>query len=90
VLFVARQFWKKLGLEEILDSLAKNNDLRRELTDRALALVTNRLCEPTSDHGMVRWLETDFVCDRSGRRWFPVWREEAECLSGRRPRVRVC
>ena len=89
VLLVARHFWKKLGLEEILDSLAKNNELRRELTDRALALVTNRLCEPTSEHGMARWLETDFVCDRSGRRWFPEWREEGERLSSRRPRVRV-
>ena len=89
VLLVARHFWKKLGLEEILDSLTKNNDLRRELADRALALVTNRLCEPTSEHGMARWLETDFVCDRSGRRWFPEWREEGERLSSRRPRVRV-
>lgn len=89
VLLVARHFWKKLGLEEILDSLAKNNDIRRELADRALALVTNRLCEPTSEHGMARWLETDFVCDRSGRRWFPEWREEGERLSSRRPRVRV-
>jgi len=29
------------------------------------------------------------VCDRSGRRWFPEWREEGERLSSRRPRVRV-
>ena len=89
VLLVARHFWKKLGLEEILDALAKKHGLRGEWTDRALALAANRLCEPTSEHGMARWLETDFVCDRWGRRWFPEWREEGERLSSRRPRVRV-
>jgi transposase len=34
-------------------------------------------------------LETDFVCDRQGRRWVPVWRDEAERRGSRRPRVRV-
>jgi hypothetical protein len=76
VMLVARHFWKQLELQEIIDSLAKNRGLGGELADRALALVTNRLCEPTSEHGMARWLETDFVCDRWGRRWFPEWREE--------------
>jgi len=89
VLLVARHFWQQLGLQEIIDSLAKNRGRGRELADRALALVTNRLCEPSSEHGMARWLETDFVCDREGRRWFPEWREEGERLSSQRPRVRV-
>ncbi len=89
VMLVARHFWKKLELQEIIDSLAKNRGLGGELADRVLALVTNRLCEPTSEHGMARWLETDFVCDRWGRRWFPEWREEGERLSSQRPRVRV-
>jgi transposase len=35
------------------------------------------------------WLETDFVCDRKGRRWLPQWREESERLASRSPRVRV-
>ena len=48
------------------------------LAERALVLVANRLCAPTSEHGLARWLETDFVCDRHGRRWMPVWREDAE------------
>jgi transposase len=47
------------------------------------------LCEPTSEHGIARWLETDYVCDRSGRRWLPEWRDEAERLASRRSRVRV-
>jgi transposase len=54
-----------------------------------LALVANRLCEPTSEHGMARWLETDFVCDRFGKRWLPQWREDEERLASKRPRVRV-
>jgi transposase len=34
-------------------------------------------------------LETDFVCDRRGRRWVPVWRDDAERRASRLPRVRV-
>jgi len=88
VLLVARHFWEQLGLQAILDSAEKRTGCG-ELSDRALALVTNRLCEPTSEHGIARWLETDYVCDRSGRRWLPQWRDDAERLASRRPRVRV-
>jgi transposase len=59
------------------------------LAERAFVLVANRLCEPTSEHGLARWLETDFVCDRRGRRWVPVWRADAERRASRLPRVRV-
>lgn len=89
VMLVARHFWQELGLHEIVDSLVKRGEDRGQLADRALALVTNRLCEPTSEHGMARWLETDYVCDRAGRRWLPEWREDWERLASRRPRVRV-
>ncbi|HEX8895109.1 MAG TPA: IS1634 family transposase [Terriglobales bacterium] len=89
VLLVARHFWQQLGVEEILDSLVRKRGRGRELADRALALVSNRLCQPSSEHGMARWLETDFVCDRWGRRWWPEWREEEERLASQRPRVRV-
>jgi transposase len=88
VLLVARHFWERLGLQAILDS-AQKTGVNGEWSDRALALVANRLCEPTSEHGIARWLETDYVCDRSGRRWLPEWRDEAERLASRRPRVRV-
>jgi transposase len=74
-----------LGLQAILDRIAPGG----QLSDRALALVANRLTEPTSEHGLARWLETDFVCDRSGRRWLPEWREDQERLASSRPRVRV-
>ena len=88
MLLVARHFWEQLGLQAILDS-AQKGGVNGELSDRALALVANRLCEPTSEHGIARWLETDYVCDRSGRRWLPEWRDDAERLASRRPRVRV-
>lgn len=88
VLLVARHFWERLGLQAILDS-AQKGGVSGELSDRTLALVANRLCEPASEHGIARWLETDYVCDRSGRRWLPEWRDEAERLASRRPRVRV-
>jgi len=88
VMLVARHFWEQLGLQTILDA-AQKGGVKGELSDRALALVGNRLCEPTSEHGIARWLETDYVCDRSGRRWLPEWRDDAERLASRRPRVRV-
>lgn len=82
---VARHLWRELGLEAILDRMAVDG----QLSDRALALVANRLTQPTSEHGLARWLETDFVCDRSGQHWLPDWRQEAERLRSSRPRVRV-
>ena len=44
---------------------------------------------PGSEHALAQWLETDFVCDRHGRRWIAAWRDEAERKASRTPRVRV-
>jgi len=85
-LLVARHLWRELGLEQTLDARARD---RGALADRALALVASRLDTPTSEHGMARWLETAYVCDRSGRRWLPAWRDEAARRASTRPRVRV-
>lgn len=85
-LLVARHLWRELGLETTLDRRARD---RGALSDRALALVANRLCAPTSEHGLARWLETAYVCDRWGQRWSPDWRDDAERLASHRPRVRV-
>ncbi len=49
--------------------------------DRAFVLLANRLIAPASEHGLAGWLETDFVCDRMGRRFIPHWHQ--------RRRVRV-
>ena len=87
---VARALWRELGLETILDRLGgRSRQDGRALSDRALVLVANRLCAPTSEHGLARWLETDFVCDREGRRWVPNWRTDEERRASRSPRVRV-
>jgi len=75
-----RTLFDQLGLWEILDqSLGRAKDI--SFTDRAFVLIANRLVRPTSEHGLAGWLETDFVCDRLGRRFIPNWRK--------RNRVRV-
>lgn len=89
-MLVARTLWRELGLDPLL--AAQGGRSRADgvvLAERALVLVANRLCAPTSEHGLARWLETDFVCDRRGRRWVPVWRDDAERRASRQPRVRV-
>jgi len=88
-MLVGRHLWQQLGLQRIVDGLVRPVESREEITDRALALVVNRLCEPTSEHGIARWLETDYVCNRKGERWLPQWRDDAERLASKRPRVRV-
>src|SRR5512144_1023298 len=70
----------QLGLRGILDAtLGKAKGV--PFTDRAFVLVANRLIQPTSEHGLAGWLETDVVCDRQGRRFIPHWYQ--------RKRVRV-
>jgi len=87
---VAAHLWREIGLQSILDAVPSRDRVSaRVWADRVLVLVANRLCAPSSEHGLARWLETDFVCDRHGRRWKPAWRSDAERLSSRRPRVRV-
>jgi transposase len=87
---VARHLWRGLGLEEILDRLGgRGRGNGASFCERSFVLVANRLCAPSSEHGLARWLETDFVCDREGRRWVPLWREDSERRRSRTPRVRV-
>lgn len=86
----AASLWRELGVETILDRRGPRGRAgAHALSDRAFVLVANRLCAPTSEHGLARWLETDFVCDRRGRRWVAQWRDEAERRASRTPRVRV-
>jgi hypothetical protein len=89
-MLVARTLWREMGLEAMLDGRGGGGrGDGQALAERALVLVGNRLCAPTSEHGLARWLETDFVCDGRGRRWVPVWRDDAERRASRLPRVRV-
>jgi transposase len=77
---VVRALFDQLGLRDILDRhLGRAKGV--PFADRAFVLVANRLIAPASEHGLAGWLETDFVCDRQGRRFVPHWH--------RRRRVRV-
>jgi transposase len=77
---VVRALFDQLGLWDILDQhLGQAKGV--PFADRAFVLVANRLIAPASEHGLAGWLETDFVCDRKGRRFLPHWH--------RRRRVRV-
>src|SRR6266699_2117775 len=89
-MLAARAMWSDLGLATTLDQLARPD--RREavrLSDRALVLAANRLVSPGSEHALAQWLESDFVCDRRGRRFIAAWRDDAERKASRTPRVRV-
>jgi transposase len=86
----ARAMWRELGLDTMLDKRERRE--RRDavgLSDRALVLVTNRLVSPSSEHALAQWLESDFICDRRGRRFIAVWRDDWERKASRAPRVRV-
>jgi transposase len=70
---VVRLIFEQLGLWTIFDELLGTSRTNVSFTDRALVLIANRLIRPASEHGLARWLDTDYVCDRSGRRFVPHW-----------------
>src|SRR6266481_5697037 len=71
---VIRALFDQLGLWDILDrSLGRAKGV--PFADRAFVLLANRLIAPASEHGLAGWLETDFVCDRKGRRFVPHWHQ---------------
>jgi transposase len=73
-LLVIRALFDQLGLWAILDTaLGKAKGV--PFADRAFVLIANRLIRPSSEHGLAGWLETDFVCDRQGRRFVPRWHQ---------------
>jgi len=89
-MLAARSLWNELGLLNVLTQLGgRGRDDGLSLSERALVLVANRLIAPSSEHGLARWLETDFVCDRKGRRFVAAWRDDSERKTSRTPRVRV-
>jgi len=79
-LLVARKLFEELGLWDLLDRLfGKTTSV--SWADRAFVLIASRLIHPSSEHGLAGWLETDYFCDRGGRRFVPRWHQ--------RGRVRV-
>jgi transposase len=81
-MLVVRHCFQQLGLWSILDScrrwprLLPNENPDDDWPSRVLALITNRLVRPLSEHALAGWLETDFVCDRAGRRYLPQWKRQ--------------
>jgi transposase len=79
---VVRHFFEQLGLWPLLDSCRRWPRLQPDEApdddwpSRALALIANRLVRPVSEHALAGWLETDYVCDRVGRRYLPHWKQQ--------------
>lgn len=81
-MLVVRHFFQQLGLWQLLDSgrrwakLLPEEDPNDDWPSRVVALITNRLVCPSSEHGLAAWLETDYVCDRHGSRYLPHWKQQ--------------
>ena len=73
---VVRALFEQLGLWDILDELLPRVRKGPSYAERVFVLLANRLTRPTSEHGLARWLETDFVCDRQGRRFIVDWHQK--------------
>lgn len=77
---VVGALFEQLGLADIFDQFLgqprrRDDEARVPYADRLFVLIANRLIRPSSEHGLARWLDTDFVCDRLGRRFVPNWRQ---------------
>ena len=72
--FVGRKLWDEPNLGQIIADCVGKGSKGREVAEAAFVLIASRLCKPSSEHGMARWLEEAYVCDRRGRRWIPLWR----------------
>ena len=68
-----RALFDELGLWAILEERLPRVKKGPSYAERVFVLLANRLIRPASEHGLARWLDTDFVCDRQGRRFVPDW-----------------
>lgn len=81
-LLVVRHFFGQLGLWQVLDAgrrwpkLLPEEDPDDDWVSRVLVLIANRLVHPGSEHALAQWLESDYVCDRAGRRYVPCWKQQ--------------
>lgn len=85
---LTRHLWEQMNLSEIIGKLCPSRRKRYEVAEMAFVLVANRLCEPRSEHGLARWLEHTFICDRQGRRWEPDWLPVQHITKKQRVKVR--
>lgn len=83
---VVRHLWDDLGLGLILKRLCHGtHDF--DVAEQTFVLVANRLSEPTSEHGLARWLEHSYVCDRNGKRFVPKWLPPEQVTKDQRVKV---
>jgi transposase len=81
-MLVARHFFTRLGLWQLLDAgrrwpkLLPEEDPDDDWVSRVLVLITNRLTRPSSEHGLAEWLESFHICDRCGSRYQPCWKQQ--------------
>jgi transposase len=81
-MLVTRHFFGQLGLWHLLDTgkrwpkLLPSEDPDDDWVSRVLVLIANRLVRPSSEHALAEWLETDYLCDRAGRRYLPCWKKQ--------------
>lgn len=85
-ILVARRLWEELELDRILEQLCQGKQ-KFNVAERAFVLVANRLSEPSSEHGLARWLDRTYVCDSKGRRFLPEWLPEEEVSKEQRVKV---
>jgi transposase len=84
---LARHLYEELALPRILAEQCSSARRKLDVPETAFVLVANRLTDPRSEHGLARWLEAAYVCDRDGRRWLPAWLPEEEVSPTQRVRV---
>jgi len=81
-MLVTRHFFAQLGLWKLLDAgrrwpkLLPEEDPNDDWVSRVSVLIANRLTRPSSEHALAEWLETDYICDRDGRRYVPCWKRD--------------
>ena len=85
---LTRHLWDQMELGEIINKLCRLRRCKFDVAETAFVLLANRLCEPCSEHGLARWLEHTFVCDRHGRRWEPDWLPTEQITKEHRVKVK--
>jgi len=83
---LARTLWDRLELPQILGPLLQAHQVGFALEETLFLLVANRFHQPTSEHGLARWLEKMYACYRNTR-VLPQWVSEEAVTDEKRVKV---
>ncbi|MFN4228058.1 MAG: IS1634 family transposase [Candidatus Ratteibacteria bacterium] len=61
---IIKKIWEEIKIGKIIDDICGD-----EVSERAFVLVSCRLLEGCSEHGLYYFLKEYYVCDSKGRRW---------------------